>query len=445
MVPPPASGKQTGDAAYNVCKGKGSCGFQWTWAICDKCHRCSRPFDGAGPAPGSPPSPAGVWAEGPAGVKGKGKGKGGKADADEEGHSTKRRRGDRVRANKDSWYGNNQWWSGGGWGEASGVTAAAAAQDLLPCDIFVVDDLSDTDDVPALEAELKLLASRRWRKHEEEAAIQSRLDTLKQRQADERPAWQRLQRAAWDLKKAEKAVDHAQGNVEALETARGCALQALTEADRQLADGRTKLENARHELESVRVAAAKTPGESVYGLGPLRAMLDDFKASISGAIDRDPKKRQAMASMEAAFSQLVDDGPATPGWVVQTAGAAYGHTSALQASSQPPRAHSAPAWSEPAAAAAVDGSSWYVLPEVPGQRKLNFVKARSTVRDSSTPYGPSMQAPPLVANDVLPAAGHASASVAGAADASGALPGVTEGPGGAVARSSADGALAGCP
>jgi chromosome segregation ATPase len=55
MVPPNAGG------SHEACKGKGSCGFQWSWANRDRCFRCNRAFDGL-PQVAHPPPLAGAWA-----------------------------------------------------------------------------------------------------------------------------------------------------------------------------------------------------------------------------------------------------------------------------------------------------------------------------------------------------------------------------------------------
>ena len=48
------------EVGFRKCNGKGSCGYQWTWACRNACYRCGKAFDG--PEPRAPPPPKGVWA-----------------------------------------------------------------------------------------------------------------------------------------------------------------------------------------------------------------------------------------------------------------------------------------------------------------------------------------------------------------------------------------------
>jgi len=194
---------------------------------------------------------------------------------------------------------------------------------------FPEDEPDDSDDISVLEEELKTMRTLRWRRPDVEDSIIKRIDELKAQNHDAQPAWRKLQQAAWVLKKAEKAVDVASANVDALVSAKDNARAALEQADANLAEGQSKLASVRRQLEDVRSKAIKAPSAEGQGMLTLRSLLGEFKEDLAATVAMDPRKKQALAAMEAAFAILAGDVPvAAPQWMQPvTAGSQPGSAS----------------------------------------------------------------------------------------------------------------------
>jgi len=200
------------------------------------------------------------------------------------------------------------------------------------------DEPDDSEDISVLEEELKTMRMLRWRRPGVEDSITKRIEEIKAQNRDAQPAWRKLQHAAWVLKKAEKAVDVAAANVDALVTAKGNARAALEQADANLAEGQSTFASARRQLEDVRSKAIKAPSAEGQGMHTLRSLLGEFKEDLTATVAADPRKKQALAAMEASFAILAGDvAVAAPQWAQPvTAGSQPG--SAFVSAPPPPMA-----------------------------------------------------------------------------------------------------------